>query len=46
MFEQYVKLFDLNWIEPWIVEALIAMTSGLLLMFIICKAMDCMNKED
>ena len=46
MFDQYVKLFNISWIEPWMVEALVIVFGGLTLMFIVCKAMDCMNGED
>lgn len=45
MFDQYVKLFHLNWIEPWMVEALGIMFAALLLSFILCKATDCMNGD-
>lgn len=45
MFEQYVKLFHLDWIEPWMVEALAIVIGGLLLMFVIGKAMDCFNGD-
>ena len=46
MFEQYVKLFHLGWIEPWMVEALAIVIGGFILMLIVCKAMDCINGED
>ena len=46
MTDQYVKLFNISWIEPWMVEALAIVFGGLLLMFILCKAMDCLNGED
>ena len=46
MFEQYIKLFRLDWIEPWMVEALAIVAGGLVLMFVVCKAMDCLNGED
>jgi hypothetical protein len=36
MFDQYVKLFDLSWLESWLVEALV----------VICKAVDCLNGEN
>jgi hypothetical protein len=45
MFDQYVKLFHLGWIEPWIVEALAVIAGALLLVFVICKAIDCFNGE-
>jgi hypothetical protein len=43
MFEQYVKLFHLGWIEPWMVEALAIIFGALLLSFVICKTMDFLN---
>ena len=46
MLDQYVKLFNISWIEPWMVEALAIVVGGLLLSFIVCKAMDCFNGED
>jgi hypothetical protein len=46
MLDQYVKLFNISWIEPWMIEALAIVVGGLLLMFIVCKAIDCMNGED
>lgn len=45
MFDQYIKLFHLGWIEPWMVEAMFAVTGGLLLMFVVCKVMDCLNGD-
>jgi hypothetical protein len=45
MFEQYVKLFHLNWIEPWMVEALAMIAGALILSIVICKAMDCFNGD-
>jgi hypothetical protein len=45
MFDQYVKLFQLNWIEPWMVEALAIMAGALLLGLVICKAMDFLNGD-
>jgi hypothetical protein len=45
MFEQYVKLFDISWIEPWMVEALAMIVGSLFLVFVICKALDCFNGE-
>jgi hypothetical protein len=45
MWDQYVKLFDLKWLEPWMVEAAIIVFVGLLLSFIVCKVTDCMTGE-
>lgn len=46
MFDQYVKLFNIAWIEPWMVEALAIVIGGFILMLIVCKAMHCLNGED
>jgi len=46
MFEQYVKLFNLSWLEPWMVEALAIMFGALILAFVVCKANDCFNGEN
>jgi hypothetical protein len=46
MFDQYVKLFNISWIEPWMVEAIAIILGSLLLVFIICKIMDCFNGEN
>ena len=45
IFDQYVKLFNLNWIEPWLVEALAMIAGALMLAIVICKAMDCLNGD-
>jgi hypothetical protein len=43
MFDQYVKLFNISWIEPWMVEAMAMIAGAFLLVFVICKAIDCFN---
>ena len=45
MFDQYVKLFHLDWIAPWIVEAVVIIAAALLTVLIVCKAIDCVNGE-
>ena len=45
MFDQYVKLFSTSWIEPWMVEALAMIAGALILVIVICKAMDCLNGD-
>lgn len=45
MFDQYVKLFNTSWIEPWMVEALAMIAGALILVIVICKAMDCLNSD-
>ena len=45
MFDQYIKLFDISWIDPWIVEALIIIFGALLLGLVIGKAMDFLNGD-
>jgi hypothetical protein len=44
MFEYYVKLFHLNWIEPWMVEALGIVFGGLLLALVVAKVADSMDQ--
>ena len=43
--DNYVRLFDLSWIEPWLAEALLIIASALVLSVILCKAVDFMNRE-
>ncbi len=43
--EHYAKLFDLSWVEPWLVEAMAMIVGALILVFMICKALDCFNGE-
>jgi len=45
IFDQYIKLFSTDWIEPWIVEALAMIAGALILAIVICKAMDCLNGD-
>jgi hypothetical protein len=45
MFDQYIKLFNIDWIEPWMVEALAMIAGALILAILICKAMDCLNGD-
>jgi len=45
IFDQYVKLFNLSWIEPWLVEAVAMITGALILAFVICKAIDDLNGD-
>ena len=45
MFEQYIKLFHLDWIEAWMVEAVAIVGGGLLLSLIVCKALDFLNGD-
>ena len=46
MLDQYVKLFNISWIEPWMVEALAIIGGALVLGLIVAKSMDCFNGED
>jgi hypothetical protein len=46
MFDQYVKLFNTSWIEPWMVEALTIMAGALLLGLVVGKTMDFLNGKD
>jgi hypothetical protein len=43
MIDNYVRLFNLSWIEPWLAEALIIIASALVLSLILCKAIDFIN---
>jgi hypothetical protein len=43
--DNYIKIFDLSWIEPWLVEALLIIASALVLSLILCKAVDFMNRD-
>jgi hypothetical protein len=45
MFDQYVKLFNIDWIEPWMVEALAIMFGALLLGLVVGKSMDFLNRD-
>jgi hypothetical protein len=45
MFEQYVKLFHLGWIEPWMVEALAIIFGALLLGLVVGKTIDFLNGD-
>jgi len=38
-------LFDLKWLEPWMVEAAVVVFGALLLSFVVCKVTDCMTGE-
>jgi len=43
MFDQYVKLFNISWIEPWMVEAMAIIFGALLLGLVVGKTMDFLN---
>ena len=45
IFDQYVKLFNLSWIEPWLVEALAIMVGAVILVLVVCKVMDFLNGD-
>jgi hypothetical protein len=45
MLDQYVKLFNISWIEPWMVEAMAMIVGSLILVFVICKSLDCFNGD-
>ena len=44
MFDQYVKLFHFDWIEPWMVEAVATMGAAVLLGVVVYHAYDLINK--
>jgi hypothetical protein len=43
--ENYAKLFDISWIEPWLVEALATMALALLLAMIISRLIGFLNGD-
>lgn len=44
--DHYIKLFDLSWVEPWLIEALAAIALGLLLAMIISRLAMWLNGEN
>ena len=46
MFDHYVRLFNVSWIETWMVEALAVIAGAIVLMMIVCKVTDCMTGEN
>ena len=44
MFEHYIKLFHLEWMETWMVEAVITMVGALVLALILAKFVDCLDQ--
>ena len=44
MFEHYIKLFHLGWVETWMVEAAFTIVGALLLALVLCKFVDFMNQ--
>jgi hypothetical protein len=45
MFDQYVKLFNISWIDLWMVEAVAMIVGSFLLIFVVCKVVDSFNGE-
>lgn len=45
MLDQYVKLFNISWVEPWMIEALVIMAGALLLGLVVGKTMDFLNGD-
>ena len=45
MFEQYVKLFHLDWIEPWLVEALAMIGGAIVLGLVVAKTIEFLNGD-
>ena len=41
----YTKLFDLEWVQAWMIEAMFTIFGALLLGYVICKTMDCLNGD-
>ena len=46
MLDQYVKLFNTSWIEPWMVEALGIIFGALLVGYIVIKAVTGFNGDE
>jgi hypothetical protein len=44
--EHYTKLFDLSWVEPWLIEGLIAIALAFLLAMIISRLSIWFNGEN
>jgi hypothetical protein len=44
--DNYVKLFDLSWMDPWLAEALIIIGAALLLGLVLCKVASCINGDN
>jgi hypothetical protein len=45
MLDQYIKLFNISWIEPWMVEAVCVILGAFVLIFIVCKANEFITKN-
>jgi hypothetical protein len=45
MVDYYVRLFNTNWIEPWMIEALAIIAGALLLGVVVGKTMDFLNGD-
>ena len=44
--EKYAKLFDLSWVEPWLVEALAMIALALILAMILSRLATWFNGEN
>lgn len=45
MFDQYVKLFNIDWFDAWLIEALAIIAGAFVLVLIISKVMETFNRE-
>ena len=45
MIDQYVKLFNIDWIDAWLVEAIATIFGALIVALLIAKFMDTMNGD-
>lgn len=45
MIDQYVKLFSIDWIEPWLIEALAMIGGAIILAIVVCKANEIIQKD-
>ena len=44
MFEQYIKLLHLEWIDLWVIEAVITIVGAVVLALILNKIVDCLDQ--
>lgn len=45
IFDQYVKLFNISWIDAWLVEAVATIFGALIVVLLIAKFVDTMNGD-
>jgi hypothetical protein len=45
MLDHYVRLFNISWVEPWMIEAMAIIAGALLLGLVVGKVMDFLNGD-